>query len=114
MEVKSGVVELTNAGAQLRNVRVLLDDQGTLVIGAAGVRPGRLELKKLVPLQIGDVDLPLHGEQLTYHSPGSFEINDLAFDLDLEGNLEDGFELGGETRIISGRYVQDFKFRTWC
>lgn len=110
VEVKSGVVELTNAGAQLRNVRVILDDQGTLVIGAAGVRPGRLEIKKLVPLQIGDVDLPLHGEQLTYHSPGSFEINDLAFDLDLEGNLEDGFELGGETRIISGRYVRDFKF----
>ena len=110
VEVKSGVVELTNSGAQLRNVRVIIDDQGTLVIGAEGVRPGRLAIKKLVPFEIGDVDFPLHGEQLTYRSPNSFEINDMAFDLDFQGNPTDGFELGGEARIISGRYVQDFKF----
>ncbi|HEY4184939.1 MAG TPA: translocation/assembly module TamB domain-containing protein, partial [Polyangia bacterium] len=109
IEVKSGVVEVTNSGAQLRNVRVVIDDQGTLVIGAAGVRPGRLEIKKLVPLKIGSIDLPLHGEQLTYRSPGVFEINDLAFDLNLDGDLDDGFELGGELRVIAGRYTQDFK-----
>ena len=109
VEVKSGVVEVTNSGVQLRNVRVVLDDQGTLVIGAAGVRPGRVQIKKLVPLQLGQLDFPLHGEQLTYRSPGVFEMNDLAFDLDMEGNLEDGFQLGGELRVIAGRYTQDFK-----
>jgi len=109
VEVKSGVVEVTNSGVSLRNVRVVLDDQGTLVIGAAGVRPGRVQIKKLVPLELGQIDFPLHGEQLTYRSPGVFEINDLAFDLDLGGNLNDGFQLGGELRVIAGRYVQDFK-----
>ncbi len=109
IEVKSGVVELTNSGAQLRNVRIVIDDQGTLIIGAAGVRPGRLEIKKLVPFKIGEVDFPLHGEQLTYRSPGVFELNDVAFDLNLNGDLNDGFALGGELRVIAGRYVQDFK-----
>ena len=109
VEVKSGVVEVTNTGAQLKNVRVVLDDQGTLTIGAAGVRPGRVSFKKLVPLTLGEVDFPLHGEQLTTRSPNVYEINDLAFDLDLDGNMEEGFELSGEVRIIAGRYVQDFK-----
>jgi hypothetical protein len=88
---------------------VVLDDQGKLIIGAAGVRPGQVEFKRLVPFEMGRVDFPLHGEQLTYRSPGTFEINDLAFDMDLGGDLESGFELAGEVRIISGRYVQDFK-----
>jgi len=109
IEIKSGVVEVTNTSAQLKNVRVLVDDQGTLIIGAAGVRPGRIAIKKLVPLTIGEVDFPLHGEQLTTRSPDVYEINDLAFDLDLKGNMDGGFELGGEVRIIAGRYVQDFK-----
>ncbi|HEX2658687.1 MAG TPA: translocation/assembly module TamB domain-containing protein, partial [Polyangia bacterium] len=109
VEVKSGVVEINNTGAELRNVRVVLDDQGTLIIGAAGVRPGRVSFKKLVPLTLGEVDVPLHGEQLTTRSPNVYEINDLAFDLDLEGNMDEGFQLGGEVRIIAGRYVQDFK-----
>ena len=104
IEVQSGVVEVSNSGALLRDVRVLIDDQGKLSIGAAGVRPGQVEFLKLFPLKIGRVDFPLHGEQLVYRSPGSFEINDL----NLTGDLEDGFELGGDVRIISGRYTQDF------
>ena len=109
VEVQSGVVELSNKGALLRDVRVVLDDQGKLIIGAAGVRPGQMEIRRLVPFELGRVDFPLHGEQLTYRSPGSFEINDLAFDLDLSGDLDEGFGLAGEVRIIAGRYVQDFK-----
>ncbi|MBC8133737.1 MAG: translocation/assembly module TamB domain-containing protein [Deltaproteobacteria bacterium] len=109
VEVQSGIVEVSNSGALLRDVRVVIDEQGKLVIGAAGVRPGQLEIRRLVPFELGRLDFPLHGEQLSYRSPGSFEINDLAFDLDLSGDLEDGFELGGEVRIIAGRYVQDFK-----
>ena len=42
-----------------------------------------------------------------------FEVDDLAFDLDMNGNIDDGFELAGEVRLVSGRYLQDFKIRTW-
>ncbi len=56
-----------------------------LVIGASGVRAGRVQFTSLFPFQPGDFDLPLHGEQLTYRSPGVFEVDDLAFDLDLQG-----------------------------
>src|SRR6185369_9757955 len=55
--------------------------------------------------------VPLHGERLTYRSPDVFEIDDLAFDLDLRGNLQRGFALGGEVRLVSGRYLQDFKMQ---
>ena len=40
-----------------------------------------------------------------------FEVDDLAFDLDLQGDMDDGFELGGEVRLVSGRYLQDFKMQ---
>jgi autotransporter translocation and assembly factor TamB len=108
IEVKSGVVEVSNSGALLRDVRVVIDDQGKLSIGSAGVRPGQVEFLSLVPLKLGRIDFPLHGEQLVYRSPGSFEINDLALDVNLGGTLDDGFAIGGEVRIISGRYTQDF------
>ena len=111
VQVQSGIVELSNEGAILHNVRVVLDDQGVLVIGASGVRAGRVEFTSLVPFQPGEFDLPLHGERLAYRSPGSFEVDDLAFDLDMTGNLDDGFELGGEVRLVSGRYLQDFKIK---
>jgi len=64
-----------------------------------------------VPFVPGDIDLPLHGERLTFRSPGTLEIDDLTFDLDLRGNLDDGFGLGGEVRLVSGRYLQDFKMQ---
>ena len=83
VQVQSGIVEISNEGAILHNVRVVLDDQGVLVIGASGVRAGRVEFTSLVPFQPGEFDLPLHGERLTYRSPESFEVDDLAFDLDM-------------------------------
>ena len=64
-----------------------------------------------MPFVPGDIDLPLHGERLTFRSPGTLEIDDLTFDLDLRGNLDDGFGLGGEVRLVSGRYLQDFKMQ---
>jgi autotransporter translocation and assembly factor TamB len=109
VQVQSGIVEISNGGLILHNVKVTLDDQGTLVIGASGVRAGRVQFTSLVPFKPGWVDLPLHGERLTYRSPGTFEVDDLAFDLDLKGNVDDGFDLGGEVRLVSGRYLQDFK-----
>jgi hypothetical protein len=88
---------------------VRLGDQGTLVIGASGVRAGRVQFSSLFPFKPGLIDLPLRGEQLTYRSPGSFEVDDLAFDLDMQGSVDDGFALAGEVRLVSGRYLQDFK-----
>ena len=109
VQVQSGIVEISNDGVILHNVRVLLDDQGILVIGASGVRAGRVQFTSLVPFKPGQFDLPLHGEKLTYRSAEVFEVDDLAFDLDLNGNMEEGFELMGEVRLVSGRYLQDFK-----
>ncbi len=109
VQVQSGIVELSNDGVVLHNVRVLVDGQGVLVIGASGVRAGRVQFASLVPFKPGQVDLPLHGEQLGYRTPEVFEADDIAFDLDLAGNVDDGFELGGEVRLVSGRYLQDFK-----
>jgi autotransporter translocation and assembly factor TamB len=112
VQVKSGIVELSNDGLVLHNVKVVLDDQGMLVIGASGVRAGRVQFTSLVPFQLGRVDVPLHGERLNYRNPGTFEVDDLGFDLDLKGSLDDGFAVGGEVRLVSGRYLQDFKVQS--
>jgi autotransporter translocation and assembly factor TamB len=111
VQVQSGIVEVSNDGVILHNVRVVVDDQGVLVIGASGVRAGRVEFTNLIPFKPGEFDLPLHGERIPYRSPGVFEVDDLAFDLDLNGNVDDGFALVGEVRLVSGRYVQDFKIQ---
>jgi autotransporter translocation and assembly factor TamB len=112
VQVKSGIVELSNGGVVLHNVKVVLDEQGSLVIGASGVRAGRIQFTNLIPFKPGNVDLPLHGEHLVYRSPGTFEVDDLGFDLDLKGNVDDGFAVSGETRLVSGRYLQDFKMQS--
>src|SRR5204863_4198080 len=50
--VQSGIVEISNDGVILHNVRVVLDDQGVLAIGASGVRAGRGEFNNLVPVTL--------------------------------------------------------------
>jgi hypothetical protein len=112
VQVKSGIVDLSNGGVVLHDVKVVLDEQGTLVIGASGVRDGRIQFTSLVPFKPGNVDLPLHGEHLVYRSAGAFEVDDLGFDLDMRGNVNNGFTLAGETRLVSGRFVQDLKVQS--
>jgi autotransporter translocation and assembly factor TamB len=109
ISVEGGTVELTSQALVLRDVKTRIDDQGRLLIGAAGVRPGKVEIKRLSPLELGEIDLPLNGERLTYRVPNSVEIDDLGFTLGLTGNLKRGLKLGGEVLIMSGRYVQDFQ-----
>ena len=111
VQVQSGLVEISNGGVVLHNVRVRLDDGGVLVIGASGVRAGTVAFTSLLPFVPGEIDLPLHGERLTFRSADSLEIDDLAFDLDMRGNVDDGFELGGDVRLVSGRYLRDFKMQ---
>jgi hypothetical protein len=111
VQVQSGIVEISNGGMILHNVRASIGEQGVIVIGASGVRSGRVQFSSLYPFKPGLIDLPLHGEQLTYASPHTFEVDDLAFDLDMKGDLDNGFKLGGEVRLVSGRYLQDFKVK---
>jgi autotransporter translocation and assembly factor TamB len=109
--LESGIIELSSKELVLRDVKTRIDEQGRLLIGAAGVRPGRIAIKKLSPLELGHIDLPLKGERLTYRVPNSVEIDDLGFNLELAGDLQNGLGLSGEVLVMSGRYVQDFQVR---
>ena len=74
------------SGVVLHNVKVVLRRAGHAGHRRLGrARRARSQFTSLVPFEPGDVDLPLHGERLTYRSPGTFEVDDLAFDLDLQG-----------------------------
>jgi hypothetical protein len=107
--VESGTIELTSKELLLQNVRMRIDDQGHLLVGVAGVKPGRVAIRSLIPkLELGQVELPLKGERLTYRVPNTVEIDDLGFSLLLTGNLTDGLVLSGGVDVASGRYVQDF------
>jgi hypothetical protein len=107
--LESGTVELTSKELVLTNVSTRIDDEGRLLIGVGGVKPGRVAIKRLFPkLQIGQIDLPLKGERLSYGIPDTMEIDDLGFTLRLTGSPEQGLALGGEVFIASGRYIQDF------
>ena len=109
--VESGTIELSSRELLLREVKIRINDDGRLLIGAAGVRPGRMHIVSLRPkLVLGKVDLPLEGERLVYRSPG-LEIDDLSFTLDLIGDLHNSLSLGGDVRLVSGRYIQDFNVR---
>lgn len=112
VKIESGAVELTNRELVIRDLRTRIDDQGKLLVGADGLRPGRIAIKSLFPkLEIGEVSVPLKGERLTYREPDSFEIDDLAMTVALTGNPQDGLRLGGEVLLMSGRYVNDFAVR---
>jgi len=109
--VESGVVELTTKELVLRDIKVRINEDGRLFIGAAGTRPGRMQIVSLRPkLVLGKVELPLRGERLVYRSAG-VEIDDLSFAMDLTGNLQESVKLGGDVRLVSGRYMQDFNVR---
>src|SRR5204863_376230 len=66
VQVQSGIVELSNDGAILHNVRVVIDDQGVLVIGASGVRAGRVEFTNLMPFKPGDFELVPNVNHVTF------------------------------------------------
>lgn len=115
--IESGVLDLTQREAVLRDVKVRLDDQGLVLIGADGLKPGRVLIEELSfkdgapTVRIGRLDLPLKGERMTFSQPGTFEMDDLGFSLALTGDLQSGLKLRGDVRIISGRYMQDFDVR---
>ena len=109
--IESGSILLSNEELLLSNIKVRINDDGRLLIGAAGTRPGRLRIVSLRPkLVLGKVDLPLKGEHLGYRT-SSIEIDDLSFSLELTGDLQESLELGGDVRLVSGRYIQDFNVR---
>jgi hypothetical protein len=110
VEVQSGIVELSSHELLLTDVKVRLDD-GELLIGAKGVRPGRLHFRSLRPEFVWDaIDFPLAGNRLSYRDQG-IEIDDLSLRTELKGNPTDGLAFSGDVRLISGRYLQDFNVR---
>jgi autotransporter translocation and assembly factor TamB len=111
VSVKSGVLDLTTHELLLHDVRVVLDDEGELLIGKKGVRPGRVEIRQLRPEFVWEsVDLPLAGNRLAYRDQG-IQIDDLSLNMELKGTPDAGLSLAGNVRLISGRYVQDFNVR---
>ena len=110
VEVQSGIVEISSHELLLTDVKVRLDD-GELLIGAKGVRPGRVHFHSLRPDFVWDaIDFPLAGNRLSYRDQG-IEVDDLSLRTDLKGNPTDGLAFSGEVRLISGRYLQDFNVR---
>jgi hypothetical protein len=106
--VKSGTVELSSHELLLTDVKVRLDDEGELLIGAKGVRPGRVHFRSLRPEFVWDaIDFPLAGNRLAYRDQG-IEVDDLSLRTELKGNPTDGLAFSGDVRLISGRYLQDF------
>ena len=109
--VQSGTVELSSHELLLRDVKVRLDDEGELLIGAKGVRPGRVHFRSLRPEFVWDaIDFPLAGNRLGYRDQG-IEVDDLSLRTELKGNPTDGLSFSGDVRLISGRYLQDFNVR---
>ena len=109
--VKSGTVELSSHELLLTDVKVRLDDEGELLIGAKGVRPGRVHFTSLRPELVWDaIDFPLAGNRLGYRDQG-IEVDDLSLRTELKGNPTDGLAFTGDVRLISGRYLQDFNVR---
>lgn len=109
--VESGVVELTNQELVLKDVKVLLDEEGELIIGAEGVRPGRVRIRQLRPEFVWEsISLPLRGYRLGYRD-GGIEIDDLSLAMELSGTPTEGLSLAGDVRLVSGRYLQDFNVR---
>jgi autotransporter translocation and assembly factor TamB len=110
VEVESGTIELSSQELLLREVKLRINDDGRLLIGA-GANPGRLRIISLRPkLVLGKVSLPLKGERLGYRST-AIEIDDLSFALELTGDVQGSLSLGGDVRLVSGRYIQDFNVR---
>jgi TamB, inner membrane protein subunit of TAM complex len=109
--VQSGSVDLSSHEFLLHNVRVRLDDEGELLIGAEGVRPGRVHFKSLRPEFVWDsIDFPLAGNRLAYRDQG-IEVDDLSLATELKGNPDEGLTFAGDVRLVSGRYLQDFNVR---
>lgn len=106
--IEGGALELGDREVVLRDVKVRLDDQGLVTLGASP-HAGRVEVLGYSPsLEIGAVSLPLRGERVGYRAPGAVEIDDVGFALELKGDLRKHLGLAGDVRIVSGRYVQDF------
>ena len=92
-------------------MKVRLDDEGELLIGAKGVRPGRVHFTSLRPEFHWDaIDFPLAGNRLGYRDQG-IEVDDLSLRTELKGTPTDGLSFSGDVRLVSGRYLQDFNVR---
>jgi len=96
ISIESGTVELTSKELVLRNISTRHRRRGHLFIGWRGCARGGFAIKSLYPkLRLGQVELPLKGEHLSYRVPNVVEIDDLVFP-GLTGSLDEGLTLSGE------------------
>lgn len=106
IEVESGAVELTTRELLLTNIKLRVNEDGRVRLGADG-EPGRVHILSLNPFQLGEIGVPLSGERLAYRSP-AIVIDDLSFTMAVRGDMRSGLGLSGDVRLNSGRYLQDF------
>jgi hypothetical protein len=111
LSVKSGNLDINSHELLLHNVRIVVDEEGELLIGKEGVRPGRVVFRQLRPKFAWEsVDLPLVGNRLGYRVEG-VQVDDLSLDVEVKGTPEAGLSLAGNVRLVTGRYLQDFNVR---
>jgi autotransporter translocation and assembly factor TamB len=109
IEVQTAELRLNTREMELTNVRLVLDNQGVITIGTPGTPLGRVVFEQLAPeFKIRYASLPIRGEHLNYRSPGVFEVDDLGFQLQFEGDFDKNMALAGDVRVISGRVTWDF------
>lgn len=106
VEVESGIVELTTQELLLTNIKLRVNEDGRVRLGADG-ESGRVRIVSLNPFQLGEIGVPLVGERLAYRSP-AIVIDDLSFTMAVRGDMRSGLGLSGDVRLNSGRYLQDF------
>jgi hypothetical protein len=112
IRVVTGNLRLTSRDLVVRDLKAEVDEQGTVTIGLRGQDPGRIVFDELLPeLKIRWARIPVQGEHLDFRQPEVFVLDDLAFQMVLEGNLTTDTTLSGDVRVVSGRFVQDFEFR---
>lgn len=109
LSVETAEVKLNARELLLSNVRLRVDGQGLVTIGAEATPPGRIVFERVVPdVKVRLASIPIRGEHLTFVSRGVYDVDDLSFDLRFEGDLDRNNSLSGEVRVISGRVTWDF------
>lgn len=112
IRVESAELSVNPREARIDKLRATIDDQGVITIGGAGAEPGRLVFQQLFPEPVVKyARLPVRGERLAYRSPGVFALDDIGFDLELEGDLRQQLTLRGDVRVVTGRFSQDVAIR---
>ena len=110
--IQSGTLDLTSHELLLRDVKVRLDDEGELLIGAGGVRPGRVHIRSLRPEFVWDRPRPAdQGDPPRLPRRRASRSTTCRWPCSLAATRPTVSSLSGDVRLVSGRYLQDFNVR---